>query len=280
MFGRRHSPHPLALQMEQGFARQNEKLDEILHALAAREEQIRQSENADPQLAIYERMGLRLLLDPTSYVDRYMIDNGQWEEAQISYLCHIIQQLQRHGPVTFLDIGSYWGLYSLHVRKLNVRAIHAFEADLHNFSQLHAQIFLNDAAGWVQTHQVAISDKREMVTFMDSRGHPEGNRGGVGIVDEKVAVRSFSIQAETIDQTLPLSGALIVAKLDLEGHESKALEGMRQTISANRMFLQVECFEENAMKTTGMLDKLGLRPVHEIGPDRYYTNMPETAFES
>ncbi|MGE4371404.1 MAG: FkbM family methyltransferase [Xanthobacter sp.] len=281
MFGKRSSIPPLALQMEQGFTRQSEQLSEILRAIVAlRDRQDRPSQTEPPQLAIYERMGLRLLLDSASYVDRYMIDNGHWEEAQISYLRHIIGQIQRHGPVTFLDIGAYWGLYSLQVRKLNVHAIHAFEADLHNFSQLHAQIFLNDAAGSVHTHQIAISDKREMVTFMDSRGHPEGNRGGVGIINPEACVRSSSMQADTIDQILPLSGALIVAKLDLEGHESKALAGMRQTISANQVFVQVECFEENTPKTAAILDQLGLRQVYEIGPDKYYTNLPETALES
>lgn len=230
--------------------------------------------------ALYNRMGFRLLLDSTSLVDGHIIDHDAWEQDQINYLFKEARHVAKTRDIVFLDIGSYWGLYSLIAFRNGISHIHAFEADKHNFAQLQAQIFLNDGAGAISAHNLAVDNARKTVLYLDSRGHPEGNRGGVGVIEDASRGRSYEMQADSIDSYLGLNDQCIFIKLDIEGHERSALEGMRNTILNNYVFMQIEIFDEFESKTLPALEGLNLRLLKTIGPDRYYTNMPDNFFDN
>ncbi|GAA5233257.1 FkbM family methyltransferase [Verticiella sediminum] len=225
-------------------------------------------------VGLYERMGFRLLLDSTSEVDRCVIDSGSWEADQTRYFVQTLARLQQDRSVVFLDLGAYWGLYSLLAMRAGVQRIHAFDADPHNFAQLQAQIFLNLAATRITPHNLAISDAAGTLTFFDSRAHPDGNRGGVGVVGDDFPLATLRVPAVSIDEYLPLQDERIVIKMDLEGHEDRALAGLERTVKTNEVFMQVEVFEGNAQRILPVVERLGLRQVHALGVDRYFTNMP------
>lgn len=226
-------------------------------------------------LELYDRLGLRLVLDRASLVDRQVIDAGHWEPEQIAFLTSVIRRQLQKTPVTFLDLGSYWGLYSLLAMRAGVQTIHAFDADRHNFAQMQAQVFLNDATSVVTAHNKAISSTAGMLTFWDSRAHPGGNRAGVGVVPEDFQMPTYKVPCVSVDEYLPMQGKFIIIKLDLESHEPQALRGMVNTIRDNKVVMQIECFDQNRDAILAETEKLGLRKVHEIAPDWYFTNVPE-----
>lgn len=242
--------------------------------------QVNQVEQSEPppvhqaviDYELFNRAGLRLLLDPKSLVDRVMIETGAWEPEQTAFLSKLIRQQLRFGPITFLDLGSYWGLYSLLAMQAGVLTIHAFDADRHNFAQLQAQIFLNSASGIIHPHFKAVSKSRGTVHFRDSRFVPDHNRGGAGIVNKSPLQKSFEIDCVSIDDYLALRNEFLIVKMDLEGHEASALKGMRETFRRNKVILQVEIYGQHAEEARPIIEELGLRLFHKIDVDHYFAN--------
>jgi FkbM family methyltransferase len=227
---------------------------------------------------IYERLGLKLLLDKASSVDRALIDQGVYESEQIAFFIGSLANFMGDPNVVFLDVGAFFGLYSLLARQAGVNRVYTFEPDRHNHAQLHAQLFLNNASHEITVINKAVSSEAAKLRFWDSRDHPLGNRGGVGIVDKHFPRSSYEVEAISLDEMFDLNGHIIWIKLDVEGHEASAIRGMRNLIEKNQVVMQIEIFDENKEAVLTEIAQTNLRKVREIYPDRYYTNMTDSRF--
>lgn len=226
------------------------------------------------QIDFYERMGFRLILDRSSLVDNHVITMGEWEPEQVSFFTHLAEHYRGKPNNVFLDIGAYWGLYSLIFNRTGIfDQIFTFEADAHNFSQLQAQLFLNHAAHKIRAVNKAISSENHVMHVWDSTSHPDGNRAGVGMVYEGYKDATYPVDAVTIDSHLSLTDSNLAIKIDVEGHEQMVLPGMARTMRENRVILQIEIYEPQQAVTFPMLEGLGLRRFHQIEHDFYYTNI-------
>ena len=73
-------------------------------------------------------------------------------------------------------------------------------------------------------------------------------------------------------------GREIVIKVDVEGHELSVLQGATRTLSENLGFLQIEIHDSPTQAArTALLNELGWHQVARVGPDYYFTNIPEYA---
>lgn len=240
-----------------------------------------QSIHANSAIGIYRRMDLDLLLDHSSDVDRCLIDNSEWERTQIDYLFTLARQACRERQGVFVDVGAYFGLYAL--TAMNSRLfdrIFAIEADIHNFAHLQANLFLNNATHSITALNTAISENASEFRFADSRRHPEGNRGGVGILTTPSDMSSYAVHALPLDEVLPLTNSTVALKIDVEGHEAAVLRGMKRLTSENQIIAQIETFEKNYENTYLETEKLGLRKIRTIYPDHYFTNIDWLATEN
>jgi FkbM family methyltransferase len=231
-----------------------------------------QKENID----LYDRLDLRLLLDKSSLVDKAIIENGAWEPEQMSFFFGTMGNFLGEANTVFLDVGAYWGLYSLLARRAGINRIFAFEPDRCNFSQLQTQLFLNNATGDVTPVNKAISEKRQTVHFWDSRTHPSGNRAGGAVVSANFHRPTYEVEAISLDEMFDFREHFVWIKLDVEGHEANALRGMKRLIEDNQVLLQIEVFDIHKEIILPEIEKLGLRKVHAIYPDQYYTNMTDS----
>jgi FkbM family methyltransferase len=128
-----------------------------------------------------------------------------------------------------LDIGAQFGYFSLVAAKQAGHGgeVYAFEPAPANFKLLKRNIALNGYANCIYPIPKAVAEKRKTVPFFvyedsDSHAmyrHPEAR------VKEEVYV-----ECVTIDEALG-GQAVDVIKMDIEGNEPYALEGMRKTIS-------------------------------------------------
>jgi FkbM family methyltransferase len=226
-------------------------------------------------VGLYERLGCRLLLDRSSLVDRCVIETGAWEPTQLEYFQNLVR---RHydgvQDTVFLDIGAYWGLYSLQFAKAGLACeIVAFEADRHNFAQLQSNIFLNNEARRIKAYNKAITERNQTMHAWESTSHPDGNRGGVGVVDLNLGFKTLEVEGVALDSFLDMRDRSLIIKIDVEGHEQHVLQGMEEILRNNRVLMQIEIYEQQQAVTFAILDRIGLRRLHQIEHDFYFTNL-------
>ena len=192
---------------------------------------------------VERRMGLRLLLDRENVVDRQIFLAGSWEQDLVDRLFGLAEaERRRHdGGMVFLDIGSHWGLYALLARQSGrFERIVAFEPDPTNHAQLQANLFLNGAEAEIEAVKLAASDREASFgLFMRTNA----NRGATRIA-RAGETGQVVCHADRVDRHLDFEGKLMVVKMDVEGHELEALEGMTGLLAKNRCVIQVEIWDD------------------------------------
>jgi FkbM family methyltransferase len=229
---------------------------------------------------VEERMGLRLLLDLDNVVDQQVFVSGSWEQGTIDTLLGLARdERQRHGgEAVFLDIGAHWGLYALLARQSGLfERIVAFEPDPTNYGQLQANLFLNGATTAIEALRLATSDcERTFGLSLDT----SRNRGGTRLVEVGQAGR-VTCRAVRVDQELDIAGKLLVIKMDVEGHEMEAIEGLVGLLAKNRCVIQVEIWstpEEELPRRLALLETLlaryDIKFVRAIITDHFFVSQP------
>jgi hypothetical protein len=79
-----------------------------------------------------------------------------------------------------------------------------------------------------------------------------------------------TVRAVRLDDALQLSGHRIALKIDIEGHELAALEGMKGLLRDNDCFLQVESWPWNAQAFIADMCAEDYQLVHQIDSDYYF----------
>jgi len=208
---------------------------------------------ADGVLYLVHRLGL---------VDRHLAFWGGFESEQIEAL---VADMRRHGCDLFLDVGSNYGHYALQVaRRFGPARIVAFECDPRNLARLRANLLLNGPLGErVEVVAKAASAAAGTLAF-EQRG--QGNPGASRVA----ADGGLSVQAVRLDDAVRAEGLSVFAKIDVEGHELEAVEGMSGLIAANRVVLQVEAFADRLPALERRLGEAGLRRVRSHGDDHVF----------
>ncbi len=229
---------------------------------------------------VEERMGLRLLLDLDNVVDHQIFVSGAWEKEIVDTLLGLArEEHQRHGgEAVFVDIGAHWGLYALLARQTGMfERIVAFEPDPANYGQLQANLFLNGATTVIEALQLAASDRER--TFGLSL-NTSRNRGGTRVV-EAAEPSHATCRAVRVDRQLDVAGKLLVIKMDVEGHEMEAIEGLVGLLAKNRCVIQVEIWstpEEEMPRRRALLEALFARHdikfVRAIITDHFFVSQP------
>ncbi len=165
-----------------------------------------------------------------------------------------------------LDVGANIGIYTLLAAKRGAR-VFAIEADPLNVQMLRHHVHRNGFDDQVTILPIAVSNREGAVTLFRS----PGNSGHSNLFDGTDPVR---VACRTIDSLgLP---PIDVCKMDIEGNELNALEGMEATIGHSpRMKLLAE-YNEGLGQTEGMMEFLCARfapvyairypPFHPMGP--------------
>jgi FkbM family methyltransferase len=218
---------------------------------------------------LYERCGFHLLLDRRSLFDRVVIEQGDCEADRREVLFRLAEMLP--APRIFLDIGSYYGHYSLHAQRSGLFAkVYAFESDPLNFSQLQANLFLNRMSDEVVARHVYVTDRPSTASTTKASFIPE-NRGGAGMyyTDDP----QHLIPGDSIDNMLPLKDQSVVMKIDAENGEIRIIHGLERTFAANRVVAQIEhCGPAGALSEWVADQKIPLRHVLRMGQEYYFTN--------
>lgn len=158
------------------------------------------------------------------------------------------QALSRHlqsGDVLY-DIGAHAGFVSVLGCRLVGPAghVHCFEPVPENVSTLRSNLDANDFRN-ATIHAIALSDEE---------GEVRMDLGERGITAHLASSGEFTTRATRCD-SLALAPPSMV-KIDVEGAESRVLEGMRQTLAAQRPVIVVEVHEGQDAPVRRILEEL------------------------
>lgn len=180
------------------------------------------------------------------------------------YTTELFLRALKPGAVV-VDIGAQFGYYSLLAAKVvgPKGRVFAFEPALSNFEILNQNIQINDYADIIHPIQKAVGDKPTVATFFlymdsDSHGlfrHPQA------AVKEKIFVECI-----TIDEFLG-GQPLDVVKMDIEGNEPYALEGMKQTIEESTNLILFTELAPLFLRRAGVEPKDYLLQLEKLGFD-------------
>jgi FkbM family methyltransferase len=169
------------------------------------------------------------------------------------------------------DIGAHFGFYSvaLAIRVGLGGQVAAFEPNPMSFARLERHRRMNRLT-WLRTYQAAASDRSggaELLTYGELDSTSTHLRyGGEALGEGSVPV---GIRALRLDELVE-SGELRApqfAKVDVEGHGHRAIEGMRGSVAASRPTLIVGFHSKDEVEgVLGVLGPLGYRWAPVVPP--------------
>lgn len=176
-----------------------------------------------------DRYGVRLRL-PKRFVNHYVFHD--YEPVTRKTLLDALRP-----GMAVADIGAHIGFYTLLAAKRvgPQGKVYAVEPSEDNLGFLRENLELNGLLN-VEVHPVAVGAKREVRTF-----HLTGSSDSHGFYSHPLTetVEEISVQAVPIDEIV--AGEVGLMKIDVEGAELEALEGMRRTLTENpRLTLCIE----------------------------------------
>lgn len=184
--------------------------------------------------------GLRFECDLRNSLAREVYFTGRYEPQETA----LVRQLLSPGD-TFVDVGAHWGYFSLLAaeRLGPTGRVVAIEADPRVFAVLERTCALNQLDGLTAVH-AAVADGPGELTLagFDERQDnwglsrlvvgPEQGQGQGGAT----AAMSYRVRAVALDDLLDEHGigAVDLVKMDIEGAEAPALQGMRRGLESER----------------------------------------------
>ena len=189
--------------------------------------------DVDAELEVV-RDGHRWVLNPADYVRAELFWFGLRDPWDVFHA----KTFLRPGSVVF-DIGANFGHYSITLGDAINRqcSVHAFEPFPENLARLRKNIALNNMAATIHVHPVGLSDAvgiGVMTTRMDNSGSATLARTGVedGFEVQLTTLDAFCL-AEQIDR-------VDFMKIDVEGFETKLLDGAVDTIDRHHPTILIE----------------------------------------
>src|SRR5581483_11547466 len=164
---------------------------------------------------------------------------------------------------TVLDIGANIGYYTLlAARQVGPKGkVYAFEPDLENFKLLLRNVAVNRYINVVPL-QKAVSNKKGTVRLYLN----PANRGDHRVYDSKDGRRSMEVDTVALDQLFKtLDSKIHFIKMDIQGAEALALEGMKGLIRKNKGLKLVTEFSPGSLKLAGTNPAKYLKSLENLG---------------
>jgi FkbM family methyltransferase len=182
------------------------------------------------------------------------IRKGQRE----SLMATLLEDAVRPGT-TVIDVGAYIGHFTL----LAARAAgpsgrtYAFEPDPRDYSWLVRNVEVNGFTDRVATEAVAVTGRTGTALLHLARQDTSQS----SIVFPRDAIDSVRVPTVALDAHLTSEGEVSVVKIDVEGAEMEALDGMERTLASSpdvSLFIEVNprALEAAGSSTRVLLDRL------------------------
>ena len=206
---------------------------------------------------LFKLNDIELNLDIRDSIDREIFFTGYYEEKQIQYL---IENIKKYNIKRFIDVGANIGIYALSIANSipNV-IIDAFEPHKRAFERMEKNVMQNNFSNIIKCHNFALSNENNEGYLLASTRFGEYQSGGAKLSSEG----EMKIKQVCGDKILKDENKTIAIKVDVEGLELLVLQGIVNLIKNNRIFLQIEIFDQEFSKTSSFLDKHNFRLINK-----------------
>ena len=183
------------------------------------------------------------------YVQEHDWDIGENLIETKLYEPHVTSFLKEHlqEGMTFVDVGANIGFFTLTAATKVGRSgkVIAVECNPRNVELIYMSLHRN-GLDHVTVYPFAVGDTQKLMSF--SWGFSNG------FVDEllKNDEEAFIVQAVTLDSLLKNETRVDVVKMDIEGSEAKAWQGMQETIAKHHPVFLMEFFPALLERVSGV----------------------------
>jgi FkbM family methyltransferase len=164
---------------------------------------------------------------------------------------------------TVLDIGANIGYYTLIAAKLvgPKGKVYAFEPDPDNFALLKKNVEANGYVNVVLLNQ-AVSDKTSTAKLFLNKT----NKGDHRLYDSKDGRPSITVQTVKLDDFFKMLDKKIhFIKMDIQGSEARALNGMKNLVHQNASLKLVTEFSPGSLRLNGQNPRKYLQTLRQCG---------------
>lgn len=176
-----------------------------------------------------------------------------------------------------LDIGANIGYYTLIATKLvgEHGKVFAFEPDPTNFALLEKNVKLNGYKNVILV-QKAVSNKTDKLRLYLC----EDNKGDYRIYDSRDGRQSIEIESIRLDDYFKNDdGKIDFIKMDIQGSEGWAIQGMRLLLQRNKNVKIIMEFWPAGLRKCGIEPEKLLKSLIEYGFNLYHVNEQEQKIE-
>jgi FkbM family methyltransferase len=210
-------------------------------------------------LCIAKLNGFRIIVSPLDYCGCVLYYHGEYERYQTRAFKNLIEQTR---PDVFLDVGANIGYYSLLAASSGVPNVVALEPSPEISSMLRESAALNSRLSpRIKIIQMAASDHEGEVSFWAN--DKSKNNFGLGSILQGMdqGGKSISVRCARLDTMLDdLPPGKLLCKMDVEGAEQLALDGMNRLVAERRpaFLLEVHPVElaKHGQSAAGVLESL------------------------
>ena len=205
---------------------------------------------------------------PPRYQDFQLYEGGTYQPATERGTTRVILERIRQG-MCVVDVGAHLGFYTHLASKLVGPSgrVYAFEPDPHHFPYLLRNIRRNGCDN-VVAERLAISDRSGQSVFFSQPGSAGSSLydSGGGRTDATI------VDTITLDGYLAREGwpSVDLVKMDIEGGEKAALEGMVQLSQRNAKLKLIFEVELRSMRASNVTAEELLIFVRRLGFQKFY----------
>ncbi|MGL4551064.1 MAG: FkbM family methyltransferase [Gemmataceae bacterium] len=192
-----------------------------------------------------------------NYLTPMVVRFGEYEPAETQ----LVRQILKEGD-TFLDVGANVGWFTVHGSKLvgTTGRVVAFEPEPSNLGFLRKNVQANGLKN-VTVEEVALSNAAGSFKLYLEKA----NLGMHSLVLEHGGKHFIEVPTVRLDDHWKGKGEIKLVKIDTEGAEGMILDGMRETLKAQKgMELVVEFAPERLVKSGYDPDKV-LQDLYALG---------------
>lgn len=216
---------------------------------------------------------INFILNLSNPIDREIYLKGSYEKKQLDLVLSLIDKYKMN---YFIDVGAHMGFYSMIIAKKDL-FVYAFEPIKGNYNQLLSNKDINNFKN-IKIFNFALSDEKKNIKMWV----PDKNKtGGYSVYDENdEEIRNYENEkiniedgkSEKGDEFIKIKGQKIIVKIDVERHELKVLNGIKDLLTNNKIILQVEIFNNRKKRIFDYLKRNDFNFIDVIKNDHYFKN--------